>query len=80
MKWDAKKELEAERAALIGELEKSATNDETAERKRLGETRAAVFAELEAALSPEIACQVEKAIDQRLSHVSPEGLAASKVA
>jgi hypothetical protein len=64
MKWDAKKELEAERAALIDELEKSATQDKAAERQRLGETRVAAFTELEAVLSPEIACQVEKAIDR----------------
>ncbi len=65
--------MEAERAALIEELEKSATEGKTAEKKKLSETRAAVFAELEAALSPELACQVENAIDRRLSVLSDLG-------
>ncbi len=65
--------MKAERAALIEELEKSATEGKTAEKKKLSETRAAVFAELEAALSPELACQVENAIDRRLSVLSDLG-------
>ena len=64
--------MEAERAALIEELAKSATEG-LAEKKKLSETRAAVFAELEAALSPELACQVENAIDRRRSVLSDLG-------
>ncbi len=79
MKWNAKKELKAERAALIDEWQKSATKPKADEKQRLGETRAAVFAELEVALSPELACRVEKAIDRRLSSVRVEELAASEV-
>jgi hypothetical protein len=80
-KWAAQKELEAERVALIGELEKSAAEGKTAEKKKLGEARAAVFAELEESLSPELARRLETAIDRRLtldtfeSVVAPNGLA-----
>jgi hypothetical protein len=71
IKWSAQKELEAERAALIHELENSAAEVKTAEKKTLGKMRAAVFAELEASLSPELSIQVEKAIDQRLRSDAP---------
>jgi hypothetical protein len=71
IKWSAQKELEAERAALIHELENSAAEVKTAEKKTLGKMRAAVFAELEASLSPELSVQVEKAIDQRLRSDAP---------
>ena len=72
-KWDSEKELEAERAALIGELEISAAEGKTAEEKKVGEARAAVFAELEESLSPELARQLETAIDRRLTIVGPDG-------
>ena len=72
-KWDAQKELEAERAALIGELEKSAAEGKAAEKKKVGEARAAVFAELQESLSPELARQLETAIDRRLTPVGPGG-------
>ena len=71
IKWSAQKELEAERAALIHELENSAAEVKTAEKRTLGKMRAAVFAELEASLSPELSVQVEKAIDQRLRSDAP---------
>ena len=74
-KWASHKELEAERVALISELEKSAAEGKTAEKQKLGETRAAVFAELEESLSPELARQLETAIDRRLTFVGPDGLA-----
>ena len=74
-KWASQKELEAERVALISELEKSAAEGKTAEKQKLGETRAAVFAELEESLSPELARQLETAIDRRLTFVGPDGLA-----
>ena len=80
-KWASQKELEAERVALIGELEKSAAEGKTAEKKKLGEARAAVFAELEESLSPELARRLETAIDRRLtldtfeSVVAPNGRA-----
>ena len=70
-KWDSQKELEAERAALIGELEKSAVEGKAAEEKKVGEARAAVFAELQESLSPELARQLETAIDRRLTIVGP---------
>ena len=54
-KWASHKELEAERVAVIGELEKSAAEGKTAEEKKVGDARAAVFAELEESLSPELA-------------------------
>jgi hypothetical protein len=69
-KWASHKELEAERVALISELEKSAAEGKTAEKQKLGETRAAVFAELEESLSPELARQLETAIDRRLTFES----------
>jgi hypothetical protein len=75
-KWDSQKELEAERAALIGELEKSAVEGKAAEEKKVGEARAAVFAELpQESLSPELARQLETAIDRRstLASVGPDG-------
>ena len=73
-KWASHKELEAERVALIGELEKSAAEGKTAEKQKLGEARAAVFAELEESLSPELARQLETAIDRRLTPlVGPDG-------
>jgi hypothetical protein len=74
-KWDSQKELEAEREALIGELEKSAAEGKAAEAKRVGEARAAVFAELQESLSPELARQLETAIDRRLTlaSVGPDG-------
>ena len=73
-KWDSQKELEAERAALIGELEKSAAEGNAAEEKKVGEARAAVFAELpQESLSPELARQLETAIDRRLTPVGPDG-------
>ncbi len=78
-KWDSQKELEArpaERAALIGELEKSAAEGNAAEEKKVGEARAAVFAELpQESLSPELARQLETAIDRRstLASVGPDG-------
>jgi hypothetical protein len=70
MKWATAKQLEAERVALIDELEKSATEVKTAE-KKLGNTRKSVFAVLEASLSPDLASQVQKAIDQRLHSEEP---------
>ena len=72
-KWVSHKELEAERVALIGELEKSAVEGKAAEEKIVGEARAAVFAELEESLSPELARQLETAIDRRLTIVGPDG-------
>ena len=74
-KWVSYKELEAERVALIGELEKSAAEGKTAETQKLGEARAAVFAELQESLSPELARQLETAIDRRLTlaSVGPDG-------
>ena len=80
-KWVSHKELEAERVALIGELENSAVEGKTAEKRKLGEARAAVFAELEESLNPELARRLETAIDRRLtldtfeSVVAPNGLA-----
>jgi hypothetical protein len=63
--WVAEKQLHAQRAALIDQLERSATEVKTAQ-KKLGDTRKSVFAVLETSLSPELASQVQNAIDQRL--------------
>ena len=72
-KWVSYKELEAERVALIGELENSAAEGKTAEEKKLGEARTAVYVELEELPSPElqVARQLETAIDRRLTIVGP---------
>ena len=70
------KKLEAERAALIDELEQSAAEAKT----EAGNTRAAVLAELQESLSPELAGQVERAIDRRLTLVVPEGSLAAEEA
>jgi hypothetical protein len=61
----AEKELHAQRVSLIRRLEQSETEVKTAE-KRLSDTRKSVYAVLESSLSPELASQLEKAVDQRL--------------